>query len=122
MYPGFKVGRYHHLEEKVDPDTIDREGHPEDARLLHDFARRYFPEGAGPLMSLRVCMFTNTADEHFVLDLLPGCPQVVVGSPCSGHGFKFSSVVGEILADLADEQTTRHDISIHRISRFATRD
>jgi sarcosine oxidase len=73
-------------------------------------------------MSLRVCMFTNTPDEHFVLDLLPGCPQVVVGSPCSGHGFKFSSVVGEILADLADEQATRHDIGIHRIARFAQRD
>jgi sarcosine oxidase len=116
--PGFKVGRYHHLEEKVDPDTIDRNGRPEDASLLQDFVGRYFPDGAGPLMSLRVCMFTNTADEHFVPDLLPGCPQVVIGSPCSGHGFKFSSVVGEILADLAEEQATRHDISIHRIGRL----
>jgi sarcosine oxidase len=116
--PGFKVGRYHHLREQVDPDTINREGSEGDARLLRDFAGRYFPKGAGPLMSLRVCMFTNTPDEHFVLDLLPGTPQVVIASPCSGHGFKFASVAGEILADLADEQTTRHDISIHRLSRF----
>lgn len=51
----------------MDPDTIDREAHDEDALLLHQFATRYFLEGAGPVLSLRVCMFTNTPDEHFVL-------------------------------------------------------
>ena len=116
--PGFKVGRYHHLEEKVDPDKIDRECRPEDARLLQEFATRYFPDGSGSIMSLIACMFTNTADEHFVLDLLPGNPLVVVASPCSGHGFKFASVVGEILADLSDRGSTRHDISIHRMGRL----
>lgn len=118
--PGFKLGRYHHRNEQVDPDTLDRNAYEEDTRLLHDFTKRYFPEAAGPVVSLRVCMFTNTPDEHFVLDLLPGYPQVVVASPCSGHGFKFSSVVGEILADLAQKQSTAHDISIHRASRFAS--
>jgi sarcosine oxidase len=104
----------------VDPDTIDRECHPEDARILQEFTARHFPDGSGPILSLIACMFTNTADEHFVLDLLPGNPQVVVASPCSGHGFKFSSVVGEILADLSDSGTTRHDISIHRIGRLSS--
>lgn len=117
--PGFKLGRYHHREEKVDPDTIDRNANEEDAVLLHGFASRYFPDAAGPLIALRVCMFTNTPDEHFVIDHLPGYPQIVIGSPCSGHGFKFSSVVGEILSDLADSGTTSHDISIHRLNRFA---
>jgi glycine/D-amino acid oxidase-like deaminating enzyme len=50
-------------------------------------------------MSLAVCMFTNTSDNHFVIDLHPDYPQVSFASPCSGHGFKFASVIGEIMAD-----------------------
>ena len=120
--PGFKVGRYHHLLEPIDPDNPDFECRPADEKLLRDFVVRYFPDAAGPTMGLRACMFTNTPDEHFVLDLLPECPQVSIASPCSGHGFKFSSVVGEIMADLAQRGETSHDISIHRLSRFKTND
>lgn len=116
--PGFKFGRYHHLNQVVDPDQNDRVCHPEDERILRQFAERYFPDGAGPTLSLHSCMFTNTPDEHFVLDVLPGYPQVVVASPCSGHGFKFASVIGEILADLALEGQSRHDISLLRIDRL----
>jgi sarcosine oxidase len=116
--PGFKVGRYHHLEEAVDPDRIDRDCHPRDEQVLRTVTERYFPEAAGPTMGLRACMFTNTRDEHFILDCHPDYPQVVIGSPCSGHGFKFSSVVGEILADLAEHGTTRHDIAMHRLARL----
>jgi sarcosine oxidase len=63
-------------------------------------------------------MFSNTADEHFILDLHPRHPQVVLASPCSGHGFKFSSVVGEICAQLATRGATTHDISLHRLARL----
>lgn len=63
-------------------------------------------------------MFTNTPDEHFVIGLLPTHPQVAVASVCSGHGFKFSSVVGEILADLAMRGETQHDIAWLGIDRF----
>jgi sarcosine oxidase len=69
-------------------------------------------------MGLRVCMFTNTPDGHFILDRDPEHPGVWIASPCSGHGFKFSSVIGEILADLTERGETRHDISLHRLSRF----
>ena len=117
--PGFKFGRYHHLDEAVDPETIDREPNAQDEALLRQFAERYFPEGAGPTMALRACMFTNAPDEHFILDLHPEDARVVVASPCSGHGFKFSSVVGEITADLAEAGETRHDIGLFQISRFA---
>ena len=55
-----------------------------------------------------VCMFTNTPDEHFVLDTLPGAPQVSVAAGFSGHGFKMASVIGEIMADLAQRSETRH--------------
>ena len=116
--PGFKLGRYRHLNETVEPDQVDRECHARDEQVLRSFAERYFPEGAGPTMSLRACMFTNTADEHFILDRHPDHPQVIVGSPCSGHGFKFCSVVGEILADLAEQGETRHDIAMHRLARL----
>jgi sarcosine oxidase len=117
--PGVKLGRYHHLGETTDPDRADRECHPRDEAVLRSFAERYFPRGAGPTMALRACLFTNTPDEHFVIDTLPELPQVVVASPCSGHGFKFCSVVGEILADLAIDGATRHDIGLFRLARFA---
>jgi sarcosine oxidase len=116
--PGFKFGRYHHRNEQVNPDTDDRECHVEDEQILRQFAERYFPDGSGPTLSLHCCLFTNTPDEHFIIDSLPGFPQVIVASPCSGHGFKFASVVGEILADLAETGTTHYDIYWLRINRF----
>ena len=99
--PGFKFGKYHHLEEDVDPDAIDREAHPRDEAVLRDFASRYFPEGNGPTMTLKACMFTNTSDGHFVIDLHPTYPQVSFASACSGHGFKHSAAIGELLAKMS---------------------
>jgi len=116
--PGFKFGRYHHLGETVDPDRLDREPNARDEQTLRQFAEKCFPAGAGPTMALRVCMFTNTPDGHFLLDRDPGHSRVWIASPCSGHGFKFCSVIGEIMADLAEHGETRHDISLHRLSRF----
>jgi len=119
--PGFKFGRYHHLEEIVNPNTADREPNQRDEQVLRDFAERYFPEGAGATMSLKACLFTNTTDGHFVIDRHPRHAHVIVASPCSGHGFKFASVLGEILADLAEREQTRHNIDLFRIDRFGVR-
>jgi sarcosine oxidase len=116
--PGFKIGRYHHFKETINPDELDRSCYPTDEYLLRAFAERYFPQGAGHLSTMQSCIFTNTPDEHFILDTLASFPQVVIASPCSGHGFKFASVIGEILADLADAGRTRHDISLYRLARF----
>lgn len=117
--PGFKIGRYHHLGERVDPDQVDRACHPRDEEPLRACTQRYFPDASGPTMGLKVCFFTNSPDEHFIIDLHPGYPQVVLAAGFSGHGFKFCSVVGEILADLSDQQRTRHDIRLFRLARFA---
>lgn len=117
--PGFKVGRYHHWGEQVDAEELDRSPDAADEALLRDFTERYFPAGAGPTMALRVCLFTNTPDEHFLIDCLPDHPQAIVASPCSGHGFKFCSVVGEILADLTEHGVTAHDIELFQFNRFA---
>jgi len=120
--PGFKFGRYHHFEETGDPDTLTRsaqgEPRPDDERMLREFAARYFPDGCGPTLSLAACMFTNTPDGHFIIDRLTDMPQVVYASPCSGHGFKFTAVLGEVLAELAVSGATRHDISFFRCDRF----
>ncbi len=116
--PGFKLGKYHHLEENVDPDAIDREPNAQDEAVLRDFTEKYFPDAAGATSSMKVCMFTNSPDEHFIIDRLPDSPQVVVAAGFSGHGFKFSSVVGEVLADLAIDGATSHDIGMFRLARF----
>ncbi|RQG94427.1 N-methyl-L-tryptophan oxidase [Natrarchaeobius chitinivorans] len=116
--PGFKVGRYNHRAETVDPDAFEREPTQADERLLREFVEEYFPNAAGPTMRLETCLFTNTPDDHFVLDTLPDYPQVAVAAGFSGHGFKFASVVGEILADLTLEGETDHDIEMFSLDRF----
>ncbi len=117
--PGFKFGRYHHRDEHCTAEEMRREVDVEDERILRDFSARYFPDGNGATMGLRACMFTNTPDEHFILDLHPEHRQVMLASPCSGHGYKFCSVVGEILADLATgDGATRHGIDFLRMKRL----
>jgi sarcosine oxidase len=118
--PGLKVGRYHHLGEQVDPDAPMREPNTEDEAVLREFVGRYFPDGNGPTMALKTCMFTNTPDEHFILDFHPTASNVLLVSPCSGHGFKFCSVIGEIVADLVTRGATDHEISLFKLDRFGS--
>jgi sarcosine oxidase len=119
--PGFKFGKYFHLNETGAADELDRVPNDHDEEVLRSFAERYFPDGSGPTMDLQTCMFTNTPDHHFVIDLHPDYEQVSFASACSGHGFKFASVVGEIMADLADRGFTRHDIDLFRLDRLTGR-
>ena len=116
--PGFKVGRYHHLEEVIDPDFAIKTVNSEDEAVVRSAVERYFPKANGTTMTLKTCMFTNTPDEHFIVDLLPANSQVAVAAGFSGHGFKFASVIGEILADLAINGETEHNIDLLKIDRF----
>lgn len=116
--PGFKIGLYHHLGETVSPENIDREPSELDEKVLRDCTARYFPEANEATMTLSACMFTNTPDRHFILDRHPVYPQVCFGAGFSGHGFKFASVIGEIMADLAERGQTRHNIDFFRLDRF----
>ncbi|MCB0095225.1 MAG: FAD-dependent oxidoreductase, partial [Caldilineaceae bacterium] len=116
--PGFKIGKYHHLEERGHPDALRRDVVAEDEEILRECVARYFPAAAGPVMTLKSCMFTNAPDGHFIIDLHPEHPQVSYASACSGHGFKFGSVIGEILADLAQYRQTRHNIDLFTHARF----
>jgi sarcosine oxidase len=117
--PGFKFGKYHHLDESGEVDVLDLEPTWEDEVLLRDFADRYFPQAAGPTMSLKGCLFTNSPDEHFIIDRHPDTEQVCFAAGFSGHGFKFASMIGEVMADLAEKGETRHDISLFRLDRFS---
>ena len=104
---GFKIGKYHHRRQQTGPDSLDRTCSAEDEATLREGLSHYFPQANGPTLSSSACLFTNTPDEHFVIDRLPEHPNVVVAGGFSGHGFKFCSVVGELIADLVLENTTR---------------
>ena len=119
--PGFKVGKYHHFQETGTPEQLttgDNEPRLDDELVLRDFTSRYFPDADGPTMTLAACLFTNTPDGHFIIDQHPQLPAVYYASPCSGHGYKFASVIGEIMTELATLGQTRWDISLFRADRF----
>ncbi len=118
--PGLKVGRWHHLRETVDSDTLDRTCGPRDEAAVRSCVERYFPLAAGPTLALAACMFTNSPNEHFVIDVLPEHPGVCIAAGFSGHGYKFCSVVGEIMADLVESGHSRHDVEMFRLARFAS--
>ena len=77
--------------------------------------RKHLPDADGPLRAAVVCMYTNTPDHHFFMDRHPAHPQMLIASPCSGHGFKFSSVIGEVLADLMTNAQSRFDLGLFRL-------
>jgi sarcosine oxidase len=115
---GFKIGKYHHRSELVDPERAGRTVDAVDEAVLRQCVQSFFPRADGPLVRSSTCIFTNTPDEHFIIDRLPDMPEALVVSACSGHGFKFCSVIGEIVADLVAEGGTRHDLSLFKLNRF----
>ena len=116
--PGFKIGLYHHLHELVDPDRLERDVYPQDEAVLRDCVARYFPAANGPTMSLKTCLFTNSPDEHFIIGRHPEYEHVSFAAGFSGHGFKFCSVVGEVLADLAVQGATPYPIKLFDPQRY----
>lgn len=100
------------------PDTIDREVHEAEVERISSLLRPRLPSLPGPLLHATTCMYTNTTDEHFVIAPHPAHNQVTVACGFSGHGFKFVSVVGEILADLAAEGATSHPIALFDPARL----
>ena len=81
---------------------------------MRQIVRRFLPDADGPLRSATVCRYTNTPDEHFYLDRHPAHPAVLIASPCSGHGFKFSSVIGEAISEWICDDAPRLDFSLFR--------
>src|SRR5262249_59423833 len=103
---GAKVARHYGAPELRDPAEVDRSPGPQDEDTVRPFLKAHLPPINGPLRKAVVCTYTLTPDRHFIMDLHPRHPNVVVAAGFSGHGFKFASVVGEILADLAEPGRT----------------
>lgn len=115
---GVKVA-HHHSGELCTPETIRREVAPEEVARMRGILARTLPRLGGDLLATATCMYTNTPDGHFIIDRHPHHPEVTIACGFSGHGFKFASVVGEVLAELADDGHTRHPIALFRLGRFA---
>jgi len=108
----------HHDGDPADPDAPRLPVQAQETRVLRELLDRFLPDANGPLLAAETCLYTNTPDRHFLLGAHPAHPQVIVASACSGHGFKFASVVGEIVADLALDGGTAHDITPFGFARF----
>ncbi len=118
---GVKIGRHAHFREPIDPNAPNPPVNDADTALLDAFMAKRLPDANGLRVNAITCRYTMLPSEDFLIDLMPGDPRVVVASPCSGHGFKFTCVIGEILADLALDGATPLPIgafSFNAMERF----
>jgi sarcosine oxidase len=115
--PGAKVAM-HHTGEFCDPDAVDRTVNAQDESRLRAAIGSRLPTLNGPVLDSLVCLYENSPDQHFMIDRLPDQPNVVYAAGFSGHGFKFASVVGEILADLVTRGQATPDADFLRAGRL----
>jgi sarcosine oxidase len=114
---GIKLG-WHHGGRPVNPDELTQHVDKEEIADMQKKAAENLT--INPIFEKScVCMYTSTPDEDFIIDLHPQYPNIVIASPCSGHGFKFSAIVGRLLADLALERAAGFDLTPFSIQRKA---
>ncbi len=117
-----KVAEHTGGESVADPLAVDRSLRPADLRPVAEFLRRHMPGvSAGECLRHAVCLYTMSRDEHFIVDRHPAHPQVAFAAGLSGHGFKFTSVLGEILARLAVDGGTELPIGFLSCTRAGIR-
>ena len=115
---GVKASVMHSGETSKEPESIRRNVDESDIESLRAALRPVLPGlSKAPVRSSGTCVFTNTSDHDFLIDFHPAYRQVLISSPCSGHGFKFSSAIGELQADLLVDGKTRFDLSPFRFDR-----
>ena len=115
---GLKIARHYGAPELAGPEEVNWDATTEDVPAVRAFLDRHVLGASGAVTNGQVCMYTLTPDKHFVIDVHPKFPQVAVACGFSGHGFKFSSVVGEVLADLVEYGKTSHAIDMFSARRF----
>ena len=120
MGDGIKIAP-HHEGQTIHPDLLSQEVSEEEISTMQHLTDEYL-NITSRFNYPAVCMYTNTPDEHFIIDYHPQYPNIIIGSPCSGHGFKFSSLTGKMLADMALETAVPFDISPFKIGRFGEED
>lgn len=118
-----KIGHDKHLRETVDPDTPSREADARDADLLADCVKQYFAGVSSVPSTMKPCIYTNTSDRHFCIDRYPGSNSILFFSCCSGHGFKYAPVYGEIAASMlaGREWPGSEQFQLHRQAFAITR-
>jgi len=99
-------------------ENVERAIHDSDIAEVRGYLAQFIPSLNGPLTQAVSCLYTMSPDQHFVVGIHPSYPQVSVAAGFSGHGFKFTSVMGEVLADLAIEGRTEHPIEFLFCARF----
>jgi sarcosine oxidase len=114
---GVKVA-FHHHGEITTPDRIRREVGEDEIGAMRARLREAIPALAERFRGTVTCLYSNTPDEHFAIGFAAGRKDTLIASPCSGHGFKFAPVIGEIVADLVVDGKTRHGIGPFRLDRF----
>jgi sarcosine oxidase len=115
---GLKVARHYGAPELPGPAAVNRTVNDADEAPVRRFLRDHIPAVDGPVRRSSVCIYTLTPDRHFVIDRHPDHDNVAIAAGFSGHGFKFSSVVGEILADLVETGKTALPIELFHVGRF----
>jgi glycine/D-amino acid oxidase-like deaminating enzyme len=110
---GAKVAR-HHEGILVDPDHVPREVSAAEVESMRQLIHPLLPDLDGGFKEATVCIYTNIPDGHFLLDRHPEFEPVWLVSPCSGHGFKFSSAIGEIVCELVEKGRSEFDLSLFR--------
>jgi monomeric sarcosine oxidase len=118
---GMKIANHNGSGPSADPDTVDRTFHPEDARDARKFATEYLNGISTKLLEGKICLYTLTPDEHFIIDLHPQNQNIAIAAGFSGHGFKFAPVVGEMLCDLILHGNRKHPAQQFRIARFISK-
>ena len=116
---GVKASTMHSGKIEPVPESVERTVKAEEVSSLRDALRPVLPQLAdAPVRESGVCLFTNTPDHDFIIDFHPRYPRVLISSPCSGHGFKFASAIGELQADLLTTGKSRFDLSPFRLARW----
>tara|TARA_Y100001970_G_scaffold62336_1_gene79694 strand:+ start:55328 stop:56659 length:1332 start_codon:yes stop_codon:yes gene_type:complete len=114
---GFKFA--HHTKGKLtDPDIVNRNVSKEEEKTLVEAIKKFIPKGIETITSLKTCLYTYSPDEDFILDFYNNNEDVVIASGFSGHGFKFASVIGEILSELVTKGKSIHPINFLKSNRF----
>ncbi|MEO5941708.1 MAG: FAD-dependent oxidoreductase [Candidatus Limnocylindrales bacterium] len=117
---GLKVS-HHHSGVVADAETVDRAVADGDVERIRAFIRARMPAADGRLRASTVCLYTNTPDDEFIIDRHPVAPGVAFASACSGRGFKFAPLLGDILADFLIDGVTERPIAVFQGDRFASR-
>ena len=115
---GIKIMRHDRGDGGGTPETVARDVADAETEEVARFLARYMPSANGRLLAAKTCLYTMTPDNHFIIDRHPSIPGLVYACGFCGHGFKFAPVIGEALADLALEKSTRLPIDFLSARRF----